>query len=186
MRTEKVVRLAWLSFTLSTFAATVTACDDSTTSSPPTVDGGTPDGGQLGDSGGQAETGVPEASADAGKQAGMLVDGVSCPIEKVSVKRTAPNWELDLVGNCPVIGRVDVLVNSNETDPYPQTCGAGPSGKMTVGDVPQTTVEYTTSNAGGSCTVSSGPTAAAQATPVEISGTFADGSGATKTLVYVP
>jgi hypothetical protein len=133
-----------------------------------------------------------QTGVDAGGADWLLVNGVTCTNVTHQVQtQGAPcgtTWLLDVTATCASLGSVQLHVMSESDIAYPQACNGNNTiacGNEGVGIINASltisggTVEtYTSSNAGGSCSISTGPTTGYQEASVTgLSGNLVDDGG---------
>jgi hypothetical protein len=162
------------------------ACSSST-SSTPASDAGTD--APISNNDAAADGGSEAASDAAASVPTMKVDGTACTDVTAKVTtQTAPDgktWTIEAKGTCGALAVVDIFVASKDSAAYPQTCGADTRVQMSVGaEGDAGALAYGTDASGGSCSITTGPSAADQTTPAKLTATVSNGAGKTHTLEF--
>lgn len=146
-------------------------------------------------------SGLPDASqkpstAEAGggdDGSRLIVDDEPCTISsEARDDLRAPSYGYTLTAFCPRYGTVRLKLGANADDPYPQTCGGRTNVYLGVDietdaavlAVSANAYSFRADDAGGSCTVTQGPTAGSPATPARMNATVVDLDARQHRVVY--
>jgi len=116
----------------------------------------------------------------------LTVDGDGCMVTTDHTDPSGPpcgvNWSTFVSATCTTVGAIDLVIDSNTTIPYPQTCisavedcnvaGSGWVRASMLATQQDASFQSFTA-ADGDCTITTGPTAGAPNTPVNSTGTIA-------------